>query len=152
MTHVRSACSPLSRTMALLITAALTFSLAVTFTLTSAKQAVACQIASKLPGKWYSSDDRLSRILVWVSDSCGLYIKAYSTCDHDATKDCVWDKGRSKELFPSKYVAGARYAIYKWNNASEQLLLRPESTGLSVQERIDWSSGATEHFTVHMHR
>ncbi|MFF3405221.1 hypothetical protein ACFYW8_03190 [Streptomyces sp. NPDC002742] len=136
--------------MALLITAALTLSLSVTFTLTSAKQAAACLATSNLPGKWYSSNDRLSRIDVWVSDSCGLYIRAYSTCDYDATKDCPWDGGRSKKLSPSRYVAGAQYAKYTWNNASEQLRLARESAYLSVQDHIEWKSGKIENFTVRM--
>lgn len=152
MTLVGSARSPISRTMALLITAALTLSLAVTFTLTSAKQAAACLSASKLPGKWYSSNDRLSRIDVWVSDSCGLYMRAYSTCDYDATKDCPWDGGRSKKLSPSRYVADAQYAKYTWNNASEQLRLARDSAHLSVQDIIKWNSGKEENFTVRMNK
>ncbi|WP_189714137.1 hypothetical protein [Streptomyces phaeofaciens] len=138
--------------MALLITAALTLSLSVTFTLVSAKQAAACLTTSQLPGKWYSSNDRLSRIDVTVSESCGLYVRAYSTCDYDATKDCAWDKGRTKKLSPSRYVAGAQYAKYTWNNATEQLRLTRDSAYLSVQDYIKWNSGETENFTVRMHR
>ncbi|QIY93185.2 hypothetical protein HEP87_01950 [Streptomyces sp. S1D4-11] len=134
----------------MLITAALTLSLSVTFMLASAKQAAACLTTSKLPGTWHSSDDRLSRIDVSVSESCGLYFRAYSTCDYDATKDCPWDGGRTKKLSPSRYVAGAQYAKYTWNNASEQLRLTRESTYLSVQDYIEWKSGKIENFTVRM--
>ncbi|MFF2125651.1 hypothetical protein ACFVW1_09650 [Streptomyces olivochromogenes] len=138
--------------MALLTTAALTLSLSVTFTLTSANQAAACLTTSKLPGKWNSSDGRLSHINVIVSESCGLSIRAYSRCDYDATKNCPWDGGRAKKLSPSRYVAGAQYAKYSWNNASEQLRLVRDSDYLSVQDYIEWKSGKTESFTVRMHR
>ncbi|MEU7060717.1 hypothetical protein [Streptomyces sp. NPDC046197] len=136
--------------MALLVTAALTLSLSVTFMLTSAKQAAACLTTSKLPGTWHSSNDRLSRIDVFVSESCGLSIRAYSTCDYDATKDCPWDGGRTKKLSPSRYVAGAQYATYTWNNASEQLRMTRKSTYVSVEDYIKWKSGKTENFTVSM--
>ncbi len=152
MTHVSFARSPLPRVMALLITAALTLSLSVAFTLVSANQAAACLTTSQLPGKWYSSNDRLSRVDVNVSESCGLYVRAYSTCDHDSTRDCPWDNGRTKKLSPSKYVPGAQYAWYTWNNASEQLRLNRDSNYLSVQDHIEWKSGKVENFTVRMSR
>lgn len=55
-----------------------------------------------------------------------------------------------EEAVPSRYVAGAQYAKYTWNNASEQLRLTRESTYLSVQDYIEWKSGKIENFTVRM--
>lgn len=150
MTHFSSVHSPLPRMLSLLITAALTLALSVTFTLTTANKAAACLNTSNLPGTWSSNDARLRLLKVWVSNSCGLYLKAYSTCKHDTTKACAWDQGRSKELSPSKYVKGAQYTKYEWNNAREQLLLSRSYGHLTVRDHIAWKNGKVDDFTVQM--
>lgn len=49
-------------------------------------------------GTWRSSDDRLSGIDEWPSEEdCRLYARAWSTCEDNATRDCLWGTG-SKEV------------------------------------------------------
>ncbi|WP_137993341.1 hypothetical protein [Streptomyces vilmorinianum] len=116
-------------------------------TLTSAKDASASCAASPFAGRWRSSDDRLSRIDVWHGQDCRLYAKAWSTCKHDATRDCSWGTKQLEDT-PSRNF---RFFFYNWNNASEVLQLTlKDRDRLSVWDHIDYTSGKKVSFTVSM--
>ncbi|MET9676064.1 hypothetical protein ABZY68_23670 [Streptomyces sp. NPDC006482] len=133
--------------MALLLTAALTLSLSVLLSLSSAKQASALCVASGFSGTWRSSDDRLSRIDVWHGEDCRLYARAWSTCEHDATRDCRWG---NKELQATE-SRNFRFFSYNWSNANEVLQLRlKDKTHMSVWDHTDYNSGKKVSFTVLM--
>ena len=148
MVHVSSARGPLRGVTALLAGAAFILSLAAVLTVTSAKHASASCVASGFAGTWRSSDDRLSRIDVWHGEDCGLRIKAYSTCEHDSTKDCSWGTRRLEG--PG---GNFRFANYQWNNGSEVLQLRlQDSTHMSVWDHTDYTSEPDVTFTVVMNK
>ncbi|MFG2640899.1 hypothetical protein ACGFYP_08015 [Streptomyces sp. NPDC048370] len=149
MTHASSLRRPLRQLMALLMTAALTLSLSVVVTLTSATQASASCVASGFGGTWRSSDDRLSRIDVWPGEDCQLYARAWSTCEHDSTRDCSWGN-KKLEATPERNF---RICNYTWSNASEVLQLTLKSkTRISVYDLTDYNSGKRVGFRISMYK
>lgn len=148
MTHASSVRRPLRQMTALFLTTALTLSLSALMTLTSAKQASALCVASGFAGTWRSSDDRLSRIDIWHGEDCGLYARAWSTCEHDATRDCKWAGTKELKATESKNF---RFFYYNWSNADEVLQLRlKDKTHMSVWDHTDYHSGKKVSFTVPM--
>ncbi|MGW6393876.1 hypothetical protein ACWFR1_26025 [Streptomyces sp. NPDC055103] len=149
MTQVTSARMSLRQIMAVLLTAALTLSLSVVLTVTSAKEAVASCSASPFNGKWRSSDARLKRIDMWQGEDCHLYVKAWSVCENDSSRICSWGSKRTGDSPEPNF----QFVGYNWSNADEVLHLRlKDSSHLSVWDSTDYHNGKKVSFTVTMYR
>ncbi|MFF5788726.1 hypothetical protein ACFY8P_27640 [Streptomyces sp. NPDC012693] len=147
MTHASTVRRPLRQLLAMFLTAALTLSLSALVTLTSANQASALCVASGFSGTWRSSDDRLSRIDVWYGEDCTQYAKAWSTCEHNASRDCPW----GTKTLRSGDSKNFRFFYYNWNDANEVLHLRlQDRTHMSVWDSTDYHNGKKVSFTVSM--
>ncbi|WP_157876978.1 hypothetical protein [Streptomyces graminilatus] len=149
MTQVSSARIPLRQLMAMLLTVALTFSLSVVLTVTSAKEAAASCSANRFDGKWRSSDARLKRIDVWQGDDCHLYAKAWSVCKNDPSFICSWGSRRMGDSPDPNF----QFVGYNWSNADEVLHLRMQDWyHISVWDHTEYNNGEQVSFTVPMYR
>ncbi|MEU6931928.1 hypothetical protein [Streptomyces sp. NPDC046385] len=149
MTQVSSARIPLRQLMAVLLTAALTLSLSVVLSVTSAKEAVASCSANRFDGTWRSSDARLKRIDIWQGEDCHLYARAWSVCENDASRICSWGNRRMGDSPDPNF----QFVGYNWSDADEVLQLRMQDTSqISVWDNTDYHSGQNVNFTVPMHR
>ncbi|MGW1768868.1 hypothetical protein ACWCQL_33100 [Streptomyces sp. NPDC002073] len=149
MAPVTSARGRLARITALFVTAVLMLPLSVALTIVSATHASASCVANAYSGRWRSSDDRLSRIDVWSGEDCGLYVKVWSTCESDASRDCSW--GSRPKVLEGTPNPNFRFVSYTWNNASEVLHLKLQnSTRMSVWDHTEYHSGREVSFTVWM--
>lgn len=151
MTQVSSARIPLRQIMAALVTAALTLSLSVVLTVTSAKEAAASCSANRFNGTWRSSDARLKRIDVWQGNDCHLYARAWDVCANDSSHICSWGNRRMGDSPDRNF----QFVDYKWTDAEEVLQLWMQDwdrSHISVWDSTDYHSGKKVSFTVSMYK
>ncbi|MFE5791139.1 hypothetical protein ACFQ8C_01050 [Streptomyces sp. NPDC056503] len=149
MTQVFSARNPLRQIMAVFLTVALTFSLSVVLTVTSAKEAAASCSASQFNGKWLSSHWRLKRIDVWQGGDCHLYAKAWFACENDSAHICSWG-GRRTGDSPDRNF---QFVTYNWSDSNEVLQLRMQDRShISVWDGITYHNGKKVSFTIPMYK
>ncbi|WP_448315359.1 hypothetical protein [Streptomyces sp. CO7] len=137
------------RLLTLLVTTALLLPVSVTVTLTAAGPASASCAASPFAGRWRSPDPRLSRIDIWHGEDCQLYAKAWSRCEHDASRNCSW--GSRGKALQGGGGPSFRFFYYNWSDADEVLQLRlRDGSHISVWDHVDYHSGADDSYTVPM--
>ncbi|MGW7819967.1 hypothetical protein ACWGLF_17885 [Streptomyces puniciscabiei] len=152
MTPASATRSPLRRIMALFVAVTSTLSLSVMLTVTSATHASALCAATGFEGTWISTDDRLSRIDVWLGggEGCHLFAKAWHTCPNDPTSDCPLSKN-NKELHETPQ-RNFKFFYYNFSDRNQvlQLRLQTNRTDMSVWDHVDFHDGRQDSFTVLM--